>query len=113
MGTRYNVKSQYVKNVTLSLQLPSDVTCSQCIVQWKYHTGRITSYCFQLISIVVLFDTGNRWVMILNLDVRVECVVLRKSSMAVLILQSTNPIFGNNTLFSDTDHKETTSNDNS
>ncbi|CAG5124618.1 unnamed protein product [Candidula unifasciata] len=39
-GTRYHLpegKSNQFFNV--SLQLPADVTCKQCVIQWKYRTG--------------------------------------------------------------------------
>ncbi|XP_033733300.1 mucin-2-like [Pecten maximus] len=26
-------------NITIALDLPSNVTCSQCVIQWRYHTG--------------------------------------------------------------------------
>lgn len=29
---------------SLKMVLPSDVTCTQCVLQWQYHTGKINKY---------------------------------------------------------------------
>lgn len=38
-GTRYHLKQRRTGDFPVKLKLPSDMTCTQCIVQWKYHAG--------------------------------------------------------------------------
>ena len=48
-GTRLNgiAASQiYV----VSLTLPADLTCSQCVLQWKYHTGQCAFHTYPIFS---------------------------------------------------------------
>lgn len=42
-GTRYNIQSKAERNVTLQLRLPQGLTCSQCVLQWKWHCGEFHS----------------------------------------------------------------------
>lgn len=36
--------------IRLSLDLPAGLTCSQCVLQWKYHTGKTIYSCVSVIS---------------------------------------------------------------
>ena len=38
-GTRFDISHGTSGNYEVDVQLPSDVTCTQCVLQWKYHTG--------------------------------------------------------------------------
>lgn len=38
-GVKYHVEDPLERHVKIQLKLPADVTCDQCIIQWKYHTG--------------------------------------------------------------------------
>ncbi|GFR79409.1 cell wall integrity and stress response component 4-like [Elysia marginata] len=39
-GTRYGITSAMgSRDMTVALVLPADVTCTQCVLQWRYHAG--------------------------------------------------------------------------
>lgn len=39
-GTRFNVTSE-MRMITYNVVLPKDMICTQCVIQWKYNTGRL------------------------------------------------------------------------
>ncbi|CAH1791294.1 unnamed protein product [Owenia fusiformis] len=38
-GTRYPLPDDSRRNFTVSVQLPAGLSCSQCVLQWKYNAG--------------------------------------------------------------------------
>jgi hypothetical protein len=48
-GTRYTVGSSTGTH-SVTVQLPAGLTCSQCVLQWKYHTGRSEMLVYCLIK---------------------------------------------------------------
>ena len=40
-GTRYYPEPDKTGNVSLALEIPEGMTCSQCVLQWKWHGGNI------------------------------------------------------------------------
>ncbi|XP_069120053.1 location of vulva defective 1-like isoform X2 [Argopecten irradians] len=43
-STRYNISSYTTQHFELSAKLPDHVTCSQCVLQWRYRTGNTFHY---------------------------------------------------------------------
>ena len=37
--TRFDINDYYSWDYFFSLNMPRNVTCTQCILQWKYNTG--------------------------------------------------------------------------
>ncbi|XP_059160368.1 uncharacterized protein LOC131943958 isoform X2 [Physella acuta] len=38
-GTRYMIRDEDIKIHSIDVVLPRDLTCSLCVLQWRYHTG--------------------------------------------------------------------------
>ena len=43
-GSRYHLKTQRNGDFPIKLKLPEDLTCSQCVLQWKYRGGKAALY---------------------------------------------------------------------
>lgn len=41
-GTRYypNLAPNKPENISLALEIPPGITCTQCVLQWKWHGGK-------------------------------------------------------------------------
>ena len=57
--TRLPVTSD-MYDVTVSLRLPAGLTCSQCVLQWKYNTGNEQSSLLQPKFLELKSNTFNR-----------------------------------------------------
>lgn len=44
-GTKYRIKHKETGLFSVRLQLPKNLICSQCVVQWHYTTGNIWGHC--------------------------------------------------------------------
>lgn len=53
----------------LTLKLPDDVTCYQCVLQWRYRTGKKIVFCKDLRTIIItdtLYFTNNLLLIIIS-----------------------------------------------
>ncbi|XP_011050907.1 PREDICTED: uncharacterized protein LOC105143982 isoform X1 [Acromyrmex echinatior] len=44
-GYKYPIDINIAKDYTISLVLPKNVTCKQCVLRWHYHTGNTWGTC--------------------------------------------------------------------
>ncbi|KYM90251.1 hypothetical protein ALC53_01862 [Atta colombica] len=44
-GYKYSIAINVAKDYTISLVLPKNVTCKQCVLRWHYHTGNTWGTC--------------------------------------------------------------------
>ena len=65
--TRYDINYNKQENYYFRLDMPRNVTCSQCVLQWKYNTGKYgapeETFLFRYLSSEKLkqeYENGNQ-----------------------------------------------------